>query len=181
MIPYVNEQNVLSAPSRSKVVHYIHQLRGSSKLSLLTAKRRNAYVVPYRETFSEFCTRYFVEEKVDLTMSKGSLMGLVVGLMFLGILFFLSGFLAAVHLYTPGPSSLVAALPNHDPLATPYYIPTQPTYATSSSSRMPSSSTHLPTTPQRAVVVPPGRQPSDYIMKPPYTVKPAASPQPYVR
>lgn len=166
MIPHTSESRSTRQPSRGGIVC---RMRGLKTNAHALSARQNTRVIPYRETFSEFCTRYFVEEKVDLTMSKGSLMGLVLGLMLLGILFFLSGFLAAVHLYTPS-SSIENSVPiAHDPLNSPYHLPTQPTYATSSSSRMPTSSGHLPTTQQRMVVVPPSRHPSDYVMKPPYT------------
>lgn len=179
MIPYTHEQLAWQPRPKGRVA-CVEGARRTSQSAQLPSTRQ-VHIVPYQETFSEFCTRYFVTEKVDLTMSKGSLMGLVLGLMLLGILFFLSGFLAAVHLYTPGPSALAAALPpEHSPLATPYHIPTQATYATSSSSRMPSSSAHLPSTPQRTVVVPTDRHPSPHIMQPPYTIPPTAPvSQPY--
>lgn len=172
MIPYVNEAINNSRRASDGLVS-----RSASLVPAVSSAKAPArgHVIPYRETFSEFCTRYFVEEKVDLTMSKGSLMGLVLGLMLLGILFFLSGFLAAVHLYTPSTSLTSLELPEHNPLASPYHLPTQSTYATSSSSRMPKSSGHLPTTPQRAVVSPSTRHPSDYIMKPPYTTTGSAA------
>lgn len=164
MIPHISNDTL---PPRYPYYSSLHEQKALPVNAL--SQQRQARIVPYKETFSAFCTRYFIEEKVDLTMSKGSLMGLVLGLMLLGILFFLSGFLAAVHLYTPGASLTSLPTEVHNPLASPYHLPTQPTYATSSPSHMPTTSKHTPTTQQSAVVVPSSRQPSEYITNPPYT------------
>lgn len=149
MIPHPISNNIQSTNNRSRHVALVSQ-----------PQKKHVRII-HTETFSEFCKRYFISEEVNINMTKGTLMGLVAALMLLGILFFLSGFLAAMHLYTAKPT--MPELPDgiHNPLSTPYHTPTQPAYATASSSRMPSSSKRLPTTGQRSVIVPSERAPSN--------------------
>lgn len=55
------------------------------------------------DTLSQHLKRYFLLEEVELVMNKLSMFGLLFGLMFLGILFFLTGFLVAVNVYAQKP------------------------------------------------------------------------------
>ncbi len=54
------------------------------------------------QSFLALCKRLWIDEELFFAMNKLSLLGLVIGLMFLGTLFFLSGFLMAVNLYGIG-------------------------------------------------------------------------------
>jgi hypothetical protein len=74
------------------------------------------------ESALEFLNRYLIKEEVHLTMNKLSLMALLSGLMFLGALFFVSGFLVAVNVYTPSTPTAIPEMP-HNPLARPSHAP----------------------------------------------------------
>lgn len=89
----------------------------------------------FRESFSFLTTlkHQWINEELFFAMNKLSLLGLVITLMFLGTLFFLSGFLMAVNLYgigdPKGQAQMASANPSH--LPSPGYIHGhhQPTFA----------------------------------------------------
>lgn len=68
------------------------------------------------QSFLAFCKRLWIDEELFFAMNKLSLLGLVIGLMILGALFFFSGFLMAVNLYSIGAPNATGQLAvNYNP------------------------------------------------------------------
>lgn len=74
------------------------------------------------QTFLDLCKKTLITEEISLTMNKLSLLGLLFVLMFLGTVFFLSGFLVAVNVYN-AKEDIVNLAQNHDPLKPPAHQP----------------------------------------------------------
>ncbi|MBY0462009.1 MAG: hypothetical protein K2Q34_02390 [Alphaproteobacteria bacterium] len=95
----------------------------SFSVSSKHTKARRSY---FQDNFS-FLTTFksqWIDEELFFAMNKLSLLGLVITLMFLGTLFFLSGFLMAVNLYgigdSKGHAQMASMNPSHMP--TPGYV-----------------------------------------------------------
>ncbi len=76
------------------------------------------------QSFLALCKRLWIDEELFFSMSKLSLLGMVIGLMFLGALFFLSGFLMAVNLYGIGAPKTEAHLAAQGQSFNPQHMPT---------------------------------------------------------
>jgi len=78
-----------------------------------------------RQTVSETFYHNLIKEEIAFSMNKLSLTALLGGLMFLGALFFVSGFLVAVNVYTAKslPNIIPSEVQAHNPLAKPSHAP----------------------------------------------------------
>lgn len=111
----------LSHQPRHKTIHYVpHSFKQALPTALSTPilLREKRY-----ETVGELLRRYFLLEEVELVMNKLSMFALLFGLMFLGTIFFLTGFLVAVNVYSPKPIEIPQLA--HDPLTRPTHTPSQ--------------------------------------------------------
>ncbi len=117
-----------SQQAEEVVVDILHPpKRKSSESRVYTASPKpTARSISYTrdQSFLALCKRLWIDEELFFAMNKLSLLGLVVGLMFLGTLFFLSGFLMAVNLYGIGVSKTEAQLAAAHSLNSSQHMPT---------------------------------------------------------
>lgn len=95
--------------------HYIDSRAYQAQKPFIIRERRT-------QTFLELCKKNLLTEEISLTMNKLSMLGLLFVLMFLGTVFFLSGFLVAVNVYN-AKDDVAQLAQNHDPLASPNHQP----------------------------------------------------------
>lgn len=135
---------------RAPIIDIVHPAREDERqesrprpFPTRSERSRIPFKVPFQEGFSSLKTlkRQWIDEELFFAMNKLSLLGLVIGLMFLGALFFLSGFLMAVNLYGIGAPKSAAQLasgtnPSHVP--TPGYQSHQPSIVKGDHASVPS-------------------------------------------
>ncbi|PIZ32525.1 MAG: hypothetical protein COY39_05495 [Alphaproteobacteria bacterium CG_4_10_14_0_8_um_filter_37_21] len=94
------------SPQNSPFVHFGDPAPGPAQQSWTPAKRNSTKDKTAVYNFIERFKKDWTIEELNFSMNKISMAGLIFGLMFLGSLFFLIGFLVAVNLYDKKPDPM---------------------------------------------------------------------------
>ena len=108
---------IFSSPQKQNYWGALSQLQ-SERLKKRTLKSPvTSQHRPFSYTRAAYYKYHWVNKEFLFAMNKLSIVSMIVGLMFLGALFFISGFLLAINLYVSGPHlptlKTVSEIPNH--------------------------------------------------------------------